>query len=131
MDHVNDEPAAVFAAFNAAVNAHDVDGALGFFAAAAVAEFPNSPPPNMLAGTSEIRSWLEADSVQNIHVETDDVRTADNTVTATAQVATDELRTLGIMLVGTVEVTVAQGKIVAFRYLLAEESLAKWLSARS
>src|SRR5688500_4184054 len=80
------DPMAVFDAFNAAVNAHDVDAALGFFADDAVAQLPSQPPPNVFTGKTEIRNWLERDSARNIHVVIADAQVAGDTVTGTARV---------------------------------------------
>src|SRR5688500_11041798 len=63
------DPVAVFDAFNAAVNAHDVDAALAFFADDAVARLPEQPPLGVHRGKDEIRTWLETDVNDNIHVE--------------------------------------------------------------
>jgi hypothetical protein len=118
------EPVGVFDAFNAAVNAHDVDQALSFFADDAIAQFPNQPPPNVYTGRDEIRTWLETDAQDNIHVEIENAKTAGDTVSATAKVAVDSLPP-DLILVGTVEVTVKNGKITSFSYTLNDETLEK------
>lgn len=114
----------VFDAFNAAVNAHDVDAALALFADDAVAQFPNQPPPNVHTGTDEIRTWLEGDIANNIHVEVADDKTAGDTVTAIGMVQVDGLPP-DLVLQGIVEVIVKDGKITSFTYTLDEETLAK------
>jgi hypothetical protein len=119
------DPAAVFAAFNAAVNAHDVETALGLFAETALAEFPNQPPPNRYSGSAEIRQWLEADNAQNIHVVVEQVQVSGETVRGIGHVAVNDLRAAGVTLVGQVEVQVQAGKIVAFRYTLDDATLQK------
>ncbi len=49
----------VFEGFNAAVNAHDVDKALSYFADDAVASFPNNlPEPTRFAGKNKLRNWI-------------------------------------------------------------------------
>jgi hypothetical protein len=123
------DPAALFAAFNAAVNAHDVDTALSYFAADAVAELP--PPYNRRTGSEEIRQWLEADIAQNIHVVVDQVQVSGETVQGIAHVEVDELRAAGVTLVGAVEVRVEGDKIVAFRYTLDDATLQKLQSLGS
>ena len=118
------QTAEVFDAFNAAVNAHDVDAALALFADDAVAEFPNQPPPNLHTGTDEIRTWLESDIANNIQVEVSDVKTAGDTVTAIGKVTVDGLPP-DVVLQGTVEVTVKDGKITSFTFTLDDETLEK------
>ncbi len=74
----------VFDGFNAAVNAHDVDKALSYFAEDAVASFPNNlPDPTSFAGKDELRTWLATDADNNIHVETSGEKTSGDTLTAT------------------------------------------------
>lgn len=115
---------AIFDAFNTAVNAHDVDKALSFFAEDAVAQFPNQPPPNINKGSAQIRTWLENDAKDNIHVEIENSKTSGDTVSATAKVDVDSLPP-DLILVGTVEVTVKDGKITSFTYTLNDETVAK------
>jgi hypothetical protein len=115
---------AVFDTFNAAVNAHDVEKALSFFADDAVASFPGQPPPNVNKGLDEIRTWLEDDIANNIHVEIENSNASGDTVKATAKVQVDSLPP-DLTLVGTVEVTVKDGKITSFTYTLDAETLAK------
>jgi hypothetical protein len=117
-------PITVFDAFNAAVNAHDVDKALSFFADDATAQFPNQPPPNQFTGSAEIRTWLESDAKDNAQVVLEAIKTAGNTVSATAKVTADSLPP-DLILVGTVEVTVVDGKITSFTYTLNDETMAK------
>lgn len=131
---VND-PITVFDAFHAAVNAHDVDKALSFFADDAVvhfpnSEFPNSPPPNVFTGATEIRTWLEIDAKDNIHVEVENINISGDTVSAIANVDVDSLP-LDLILVGPVEVTVKNGKITSFTHTLNDETLAKLAALES
>jgi hypothetical protein len=118
------QTAEIFDAFNTAVNAHDVDKALSFFADDATVQFPNQPPPNVFKGATEIRNWLENDAKDNIHVEIENTKTSGDTVSATAKVDVDSLPP-DLILVGTVEATVKNGKITAFSYTLNDETLAK------
>jgi hypothetical protein len=124
------EPVGIFDAFNAAVNAHDVDKALSFFADDAAVQFPNQPPPNLFKGSAEIRTWLENDAKDNIHVEVENTKTSGDTISATAKVAVDSLPP-DLMLVGTVVVTVKNGKITSFTYTLNDETLAKLAALKS
>lgn len=119
------DPMTVFNTFHAAVNAHDMDAALALIAPDAVVQFPNQPPPNVFKGTQEIRTWLEADFAQHIYVVTENVQVAGERVTWTARVDVDDLRPLGITLVGTAEATIQDGKFTSFSYTLTDETLAK------
>lgn len=118
------EPVGIFDAFNAAVNAHDVDKALSFFAEDATVQFPNQPPPNQFTGSAEIRTWLETDAKDNVQVALEEIKTAGDTARATAKVTADSLPP-DLVLVGTVAVTVVDGKITSFSYTLDDETLAK------
>jgi LPXTG-motif cell wall-anchored protein len=119
------DPVAVFTAFNIAVNAHDVDAALAFFADDAVVQFPNQPPPNIHRGRSEIRAWLQGDAAQHIQVRTENVQAAGDRVLCIGKADVDALRPLGITLVGTVEAVVQSGKISSFTFTLSADTLAE------
>jgi ketosteroid isomerase-like protein len=123
------DPVSVFDGFNAAVNAHDVDAALAFFADDAVVQFPNQPPPNIHRGTQQIRAWLQADAAQHIHVQTDNIQVADDRVTGIGKVAVDSLQPLGITLEGPVEVVVRGGKITSFTFTVSQDTLAQLQAA--
>lgn len=116
------EQVSVFDAFNAAVNAHEVDKQLSFFADDAVASFPNQPEPNRYAGKDEIRTWLETDADNKIHVETSGVKTSGDTVTATAKLTMADLPP-GMTIEGTVKVTVQDGKIQTFTFTLSDATV--------
>jgi ketosteroid isomerase-like protein len=123
------DPMAVFNAFHAAVNAHDVDAALAFFAPDAVVQFPNQPPPNVFRGTQEIRTWLQGDAAQHIQVTTDNVQVTGDRMTWDASVMVDDLRPLGISADGSVEAVIQGGKITSFVFTLSEDTLAKLQAA--
>lgn len=125
-----EQPTAVFDAFNATVNTHDVDKALSFFAEDATVQFPNQPSSNQSTGHDEIRTWLANDAKDNIHVEIENAKTSGDTVSATAKVDVDSLPP-DLILVGTVEVTVRNGKITSFSYTLNDETLAKLAALES
>ena len=123
------DPMAVFTAFHAAVNAHDVDAALAFFASDAVVQFPNQPPPNVFRGTQEIRTWLEADADQHSQVTTSNVQVTGDRITWDASVVVDDVRPLGISLDGSAEAIIQGGKITSFVFTLSEDTLAKLQAA--
>jgi ketosteroid isomerase-like protein len=125
----SDDPASVFQAFNAAVNAHDVDAALAFFADDAVVQFPNQPPPNIHRGASAIRAWLQADAAQHIAIRTEQVQVEGDRLTCVGKVDIDALRPLGITLEGPAEAIVQGGKITSFTFTLSQDTLAKLQAA--
>lgn len=114
----------IFANYNAAVNLHDVDKQLSFFADDAIVAFPTSAEPNRFTGKDEIRTALEADAKDNIQVEASAVKTSGDTLTATSKVQVDSLPP-DLTIVGTVEMVVKDGKIAAFTYTYDDETLAK------
>ena len=116
------EQVTVFDSFHAAVNSHDVDKQLSFFADDAVAQFPNQPEPNRYVGKDEIRTWLESDAKNNIHVETSGVKTSGDTITATSKLTMDDLPP-DMVLDGTVEMTITNGTIQSFTFTLSDESI--------
>jgi ketosteroid isomerase-like protein len=119
------DPVSVFNAFNAAVNAHDVEAALAFFADDAVVQFPNQPPPNVYRGKPEIHDWLQADAAQHIQVRTENVQGIGDTVTCIGKIDIDALRPLGITLEGPAEAVVQGGKITSFTFTLSQDTLTK------
>ena len=123
------DPEAVFNALHAAINAHDVDGALAFFADDAVVQFPNQPPPNVFRGKTEMRAWLQGDANQHIQVKTEQFKVAGDRMTWIAKVDVDDVRPLGITIEGPVEAVVQNGKITSFTFTLSQETLAKLQAA--
>jgi hypothetical protein len=85
---------------------------------------------NVHQGHDEIRAWLENDVNDNIHVEIENTQTSGDTVSATASVDVDSLPP-DLILVGTVEVTVKEGKITSFSYTLDDETLEKLAALES
>jgi LPXTG-motif cell wall-anchored protein len=125
------DPQTVFNQFHAAVNAHDVDAALAFFADDAVVQFPNQPPPNVFRGTAEIRTWLQGDADQHIQVATEQLKVEGDKLTWIAKVDVDDVRALGITIEGPVEAVVQNGKIKSFAFTLSDATLAKLAAATS
>jgi hypothetical protein len=125
------DPKSVFDGFHAAVNAHDVDAALAFFADDAVVQFPNQPPPNVYRGTAEIRAWLQGDADQHIQVTTEQLNLAGDKLTWIGKVVTDDVRGLGITIEGPAEAIIQGGKITSFSFTLSDATLAKLAAATS
>jgi len=123
------DPQSVFDGFHAAVNAHDIDAALAFFADDAVVQFPNQPPPNVFRGKTEIRAWLQGDADQHIQVKTEQVKVAGDTMTWIAKVDVDDVRPLGITIEGPAEAVLQDGKLKSFSFTLSDATLAKLQAA--
>lgn len=116
MDGPETGPLSIARAMTAAINAHDVDGALAYFAEDAVLHVPGQQP-NTYVGKAQIRVWLQDDVDHNISVETEAVQVAGETVTGTARVANDALREGGVRHVtGALELVVQRGKISSFTF---------------
>lgn len=111
-----DGPLSITTGVTAAINAHDVDAALAYFAENAVLYVPDQQPSTHM-GKDQIRAWLQDDADHNISVEVEDVRQGGDKVTAIATVANDPLRDLGIgHVTGKLEIVVQQGKISSFTF---------------
>jgi hypothetical protein len=123
------DPKTMFDQFHAAVNAHDVEAALAFFADDAVVEFPNQPPPNVYRGTAEIRAWLQGDAAQHIQVKTEQFNVAGDRLSWIAKVDTDDLRALGVTAEGVVDAVLQDGKLKSFAFTLSDATLAKLAAA--
>jgi ketosteroid isomerase-like protein len=123
------DPQAVFDGFHAAVNAHDVDAALAFFADDAVVQFPNQPPPNTYRGQAEIRAWLKGDADQHIQVTTEQLKMSGDTLSWIAKVVTDDVRGSGITIEGPAEAVIQGGKIKSFSFTLSDATLAQLQAA--
>jgi SnoaL-like domain len=119
------DPKSVFDGFHAAVNAHDVDAALAFFADDAVVQFPNQPPPNVYRGKAEIHAWLQGDANQHIQVKTEQLKVAGDRLSWIAKVETDDVRPLGITIEGPAEAVIQGGKFKSFSFTLSDATLAK------
>jgi ketosteroid isomerase-like protein len=122
------DPETIFNQFHVAVNAHDVDAALAFFADDAVVQFPNQPPPNVFRGKAEIRTWLQGDADQHIQVTTEQFNVSGDKLTWIAKVVTDDVRALGITIEGPAEAVLEGGKFKSFAFTLSDATLAKVLA---
>lgn len=94
------DPVAVLDARQEAENAHDVDGALAWFADDAVVRLSvGSPQERLFVGSEQIRGWLEGlIQEQVVAVESGEPRQVHygNTVTWTSWVSLEQWRRLGI-----------------------------------
>lgn len=129
------KPEAILAAMEKALNAGDVDAALGPFAADAVVKvIPALPPgsPDTYAGKEEIRTWLEELVAQNFEINIEVLQVEGDTVTTRTSTWMDATREMGVApLVATEVYTIQGGKIKGFIWTISEESLAKVQAALS
>jgi len=123
----SDEAIPVIITLHEAINAHDMDATLAFFADDAVANFPGQPPPNVLNGKEQIRTgWLEDDFANNVHVEIGNIQVTDDQLIWMVTISWDFLRPLGIAsLEGMGKAIVQGGMIKSFTAIFPPGSLAK------
>jgi hypothetical protein len=111
-----------------AVNAQELDAALGLFAGDAVVSVGGSPP---FSGKGEIQAWLErlfADGVQL--AELDILKQDEKSFAAHYSLTTASASGLGVAsLEGTGEMTTQAGRITALHFSLGEGSRAELLRA--
>lgn len=116
MEAPETEPASIAEALTAAINAHDGNGALAWLAENAVLHTPDREPAKHI-GKDQIRAWLQHDADHNISVEVEAFQVTRQTVTGTARVANDPLRSTGVRrVVGALEIVVQSGKITSFTF---------------
>ena len=121
-------PAAVVAAFDAALNAGDLDAVLGLFAEDAVVRTQTGT----YTGPQQLRSLFRGLLAEHFQFQTSDRRVSGDTETHTARVSTDEWRRLGIApLEARAEVVVRGGKISSFAVTYTPESLARLQAAQA
>jgi hypothetical protein len=113
-------------ALDEAVNAWRLEAALALFGDDAVASFPGQPEPNRFAGKEQIRSWLQSDISEGIHVEASERQAQGERVTWTGRISLAAWRERGIPPIeGQAEAIVRDGRIVSFTYAVSPESLAR------
>jgi len=118
------DPISVVIALDEANNAHDIDAALALFADDAVAYFPGQTP-DVYTGKEGIRTWLQTDYANNIHVESRNFKIVGDKVTFITTISVDSLRKMGIDSIESASEAVVQGgKIKSFTVNLTPESLA-------
>jgi hypothetical protein len=115
---------AVKRAFDAVLDAHDVDAALALFAGDAVLRTPSGAA---LTGRPQLRAYLQQLVVENIRAETVQTRqVAPDRVTSSGRIALDPLRRLGLPWVeATADVTVREGRIAALATALTPAAAAR------
>ncbi len=134
---VQDNPAAVVAAFEVAVNAHNVAVALTLFTDDVVVMDPSNiacvygninvrcqPVETIYTAKTQIRGWLQLLAEENIQVkDIGALQSTGNNVTWTWEVSVDEYRRLNVApLVGTGEAMVQGNLIKYLKFVLSTES---------
>jgi uncharacterized protein (TIGR02246 family) len=123
-------PVAVKNAFDAALNAHDVDAALATFADDAVFRTPGGM---VLTGKPQIRPYLQGLVAENYRAEVVETRqVAADTVTSRGHIAVDQFRRLGLASVeATAEAVVRGGRITSFATALTPAGVARVQAAQA
>jgi hypothetical protein len=111
-----------------AVNAQDLDGALGLFARDAVV---NAGSEGSFAGRGEIQRWLKRLFTDNVGLEQSEIlEVSENGIQARYKMTADSASALGVAsLEGVGEMTVQEGRIMALSFDLSERSKADLLKA--
>jgi hypothetical protein len=131
-DAASVDPASVIEGLYAAMNAHNVDAALGFFAGDAVrTELP--PPPGStgrFTGLEENRGQLNRSMAANIHGELSNLLVDGDNVAWTAKVSVDRWRQLNLGALDFDGAAVVQGgKIKSWTNTMSAESQARLQAA--
>jgi hypothetical protein len=126
------DPASIIQGLYAAMNAHDVDAGLAFFAGDAVrTELP--PPPGsmgLFTGLEENRAQLSRSVAANIHGELSNLLAEGDKVTWTAKVSVDRWRQLNLGPLDFDGAAVVQGgKIKSWTNTMRAESQARLQAA--
>jgi uncharacterized protein (TIGR02246 family) len=124
------DPVAVKNAFDAALNAGDVERALATFAPDA--RF-TTPGGNVLTGSQQIRAYLQELVAQNYRADVLETRlTGPETVFSRATIGLDQFRRLGLASVeATAEVVVRGGRITSFTSALTPAAAARLQAAQT
>ena len=124
------DPVAIVMALDEAVNAGRLEAALALFSDEAVATFPGLPEPNRFAGKEQIRSWLQSDISEGIHVDASERQAQGERVTWTGRISLAAWRERGIAPIeGMAEAIVRDSRIVSFTYAVSPESLVRMQQA--
>jgi hypothetical protein len=130
-----DDPAAVIAAYVAAVNASDLAGILALYSDDAVHIFLPTPDGSagVCLGKNQFRMWYEqsAANADRVEVEQDTLAVDGNQAVYIARLASDPWRELGLeTLEANAEVVVIDGRIATHVVVLTPESVRQLLTAR-
>ena len=122
------DPGAVVTAFDTALNAGNVEAALGLFAPDGVVTTQTAT----YRGTQQLRTLLQELVDEHFQFQSSNRQVTGDTETHTAQVSTDDWRGLGVApLEARAEVVVRSGKIVAFTVTYTPASLARLQAAQA
>jgi LPXTG-motif cell wall-anchored protein len=123
------DPLSVANAFGDAVDAHNVEAAVAFFADDAVV----TTPFNVYTGQEQIRAWLRASVAQNVRSEVvGSRRVTGERVSWLSRIAVDEWRNLGVAPLETrVDAVIRAGKIESITYTFTPEAAARLQAAQA
>jgi hypothetical protein len=122
------DPASVVAAFDAALNAGDVEATLALFSDDAVVRTQTATH----TGKEQVRRLFQELVADRFQFESSNRRVLGDTETHAAKVSRDEWRRLGIVpLDASAEVVVQEGKIRSFTVTYSAESLARLQAAQA
>jgi len=122
------DPLSIANAWNDALNADDIDGALSYLADDAVLTYipPTPGTSGVLTGKAEIRGWYEAIVKAHGAGTLSDCTLKGETVTCTDSYTDDDLKAMGVgTIVGQWAAVVREGKILSYIFTMSAESLAK------
>jgi len=122
------DPLTIANAWNDALNAGDIDGALAYLADEAVLTFipPTPGTSGVLTGKGEIRAWYEAVVAAHGVGTLSDCQVDGETLTCTDTYTDDDFAAMGVgSIVGEWVAVVRDGKIQSYTFTMSAESLAK------
>lgn len=126
------DPVAVVEGQAVAINAGDVEAAMGYYADDAVitVAYPPPAPPDVYTGADEVRAWFEELVAMNFELDATILQVDGNTVTTNEKTYSDFSRDLGIApLEGITKYNIQNGKIKGFTWTMSDESWAKLQAA--
>ncbi len=131
---MSEGPAATLQAFDAALNAHDLEGVMRLFAESAVVRYVPAPPPPSPAtyvGKGEVRTLIERLIAENIRVEPEQYEAEGERVISrdrkTCAAGHEKLGCNPVIL--TCEAIVHRGRIEEMTFAFSPESLARLRAA--
>ncbi len=108
------DPESVVRGYYAAVNAHDLDAAMVYFADNVEARI-QPPPPNstgIVTGKQQYRAFVQGEIADNVHVDLAGLQVAGDTVTLSAMISQDSLRKRGLAPIEYRGTYVVQGGLI-------------------
>ena len=124
------EPITQVQSFDAAWNAHNLDGIMAFFDAAAIVRLARPPPDRgIFSGRSQIRAWAE-ELLPGFHVDSTQHCVAGDDITWHFRVTADKFRNLNVEPVeGTANARLLDGKIRSLTITFDEQTASRLASS--